>query len=276
MARPLRLQIPGGLYHLTARGNNRGWIYLGDDDRELFLELLAHTVGRFGWLCHAYCLMGNHYHLLVETPLPNLSRAMRQLNGLYAQTFNHRHGRIGHVFQARFHAILVQRETHLLRLCRYIVRNPLRARIVGDLDSWAWSSYHATAGLAPTPAFLTTDWVLGRFGRSYGVAHQRYRAYVAAGAHDDPKAEVRGQIYLGDDQFINELSEGLAPIREVPRLQWQPLPPTLPELLDGAGADAISLAYRDYGYTMREIGDHLGVHYATIGRWLRRTENAAA
>jgi REP element-mobilizing transposase RayT len=129
MARPLRIAVAGGLYHLITRGNARERIYLDDLDREIFLDRLAHSVERYGWLCHAYCLMDNHYHLLVETPQPNLSIGMRQLNGLYAQTFNSRHDRCGHVFQVRFRSIFVEKDSHLLSCCRYVVLNPVRAGI---------------------------------------------------------------------------------------------------------------------------------------------------
>jgi putative transposase len=152
MARPLRIAIPGGPYHVIARGNNRQLVYLDEHDRTRFLELLAAVVERYRLLCHSYCLMGNHYHLLLETPKANLSLAMRQLNGLSAQRFNRRHGRCGHLFQARFRAILVQKESHLLRAARYIVRNPVRARICDHPAEWRWSSYNALAGAAPARA----------------------------------------------------------------------------------------------------------------------------
>jgi putative transposase len=156
MARPLRLEFAGAVYHLTARGNGRAAIYRDDADRALFLRTLAATIERRRWLCHAFCLMTNHYHLLLETQGPTLSRGMRDLNGIYTQAFNRRHRRPGHVFQDRFKAILVERDSHLLELCRYVVLNPVRARMVRDAADWPWSSYAATAGLAEAPAWLTT------------------------------------------------------------------------------------------------------------------------
>ena len=107
MARPLRIEYPGAVYHVTSRGNARRKIYLDDDDREMFLATLAWVGERFGWICHAYCLMGNHFHLLIETPNPNLSLGMRQLNGVYTQRFNRRHKKAGHLFQGRFKAIFI-------------------------------------------------------------------------------------------------------------------------------------------------------------------------
>lgn len=137
MSRPLRLEFPGAIHHVTARGNARGDIFPDDEDRSLFLAVLAEAVIRFGWLCHAYCLMDNHYHLLIETPHGNLSPGMRQINGVYTQRFNRCHARTGHLFQGRFKAILVERDSYLLELCRYIVLNPVRAGMVTDIDDYA-------------------------------------------------------------------------------------------------------------------------------------------
>jgi REP element-mobilizing transposase RayT len=134
---------------VTARGNARAVIYLNDGDRATFRALVGQTLDRFGWLCHAYCLMTNHYHLLVGTPRANLSRGMRHLNGVYTQSFNRGHGRVGHVFQGRYKAILVERETHLLELCRYVVLNPVRAGLAAGAADWSWSSYQLDPGSRP-------------------------------------------------------------------------------------------------------------------------------
>src|SRR5882724_1159736 len=157
MARPLRIEYDGALYHVTSRGNDRKAIFKDDRDRELFLNTLAQVTERFHWICHAYCLMNNHYHLVIETPDGNLSKGMRQLNGVYTQSFNRRHRRVGHLFQGRFKAILVERESHLLELCRYIVFNPARIKSSAKASTWAWSSYRATGGLASIPRCLTVD-----------------------------------------------------------------------------------------------------------------------
>ena len=149
MARPLRIEFPGALYHVTARGNARAPIFLEDADRQLLLATLGDAHERHGWLCHAYCLMPNHYHLLLGTPEANLSQGMRQLNGLYTQRFNRRHDRVGHVFQGRFKGILVERGAHLLELARYIVLNPVRAGIVACAEAYRWSSLRATQDLTP-------------------------------------------------------------------------------------------------------------------------------
>src|SRR3972149_660628 len=146
MARPLRIEFAGALYHVTSRGNAQANIFGDDDDREQLLSLLFNTVTRYDWYCHAYCLMDNHYHLLIETGTPSLSRGMKLLNGTYTQYFNRQHRRVGHVFQGRFKAILIQKESYLLELARYIVLNPVRAQMVRSAKEWRWSSYRATGG----------------------------------------------------------------------------------------------------------------------------------
>ncbi len=150
MARPLRLEFPEALYHLTARGNARQEIFLDDQDRRAFLGLLGREVEQQRWRCHAYCLMDNHYHLLVETPEGRLAGGMRRLNGVYTQGFNRRHERVGHLFQGRYRSIVVDQESYLLELSRYVVLNPVRAGMVKRVEEWAWSSYRATAGSLQT------------------------------------------------------------------------------------------------------------------------------
>jgi putative transposase len=141
MARPIRIEYPGAVYHVTARGNARMDIFVEDAARMGFLEILEDVIKRFNWLYHSYCLMGNHYHLLLETIDGNLSAGMRYINGVYTQYFNHRHDRVGHVFQGRFKAILVEKERYLLELCRYVVLNPVRAGMVKLPEEYGWSSY---------------------------------------------------------------------------------------------------------------------------------------
>ncbi len=195
MARPLRIEFPGALYHITSRGNARQQTFGDDEDREAFLATLAWVVERFGWRCHAYCLMDNHFHLLIETPQPNLSRGMRQLNGVYTQSFNRRHRKVGHLFQGRFKAIVVDKDNYLLELARYIVLNPVRAKMVKTPDRYPWSSYRPMLGLAPVPPALATDWVLDQFARTRSVARKRYAAFVHAGIGDaSPWDELKAQV----------------------------------------------------------------------------------
>ncbi|MEO8341649.1 MAG: transposase [Nitrospirota bacterium] len=274
MARPLRIEFSGAVYHVTSRGNARQDIVVDDRDRVQFFAVLVHVVDRFGWLCHAYCLMDNHYHLLIETPNPNLSLGMRQLNGRYTQMYNRRHERVGHLFQGRFTAILVEKEAHLLELCRYVVLNPVRAKMVAHPRQWGWSSYRATVGDTKAPAWLTTDWVLGQFGQREGVAQKQYRAFVAEGhGGGRPWDQVTGQIYLGGEDFVARHQPGRT-IREIPRHQTQAARPSLVVLFQQQRpqSQTIHEAYRQYGYRLAEIATHLGVHYATVSRRLKAAE----
>lgn len=275
MSRPLRLQFPGAVYHVTGRGNARQAIVADDGDRAQFLALLGHVVDRYGWRCYAYCLMDNHYHLLLETPQPNLSQGMRHLNGLYTQAYNRRHRRVGHLFQGRFKAILVEKEAHLLELCRYVVLNPVRAHRVPHPQRWAWSSYRATAGKSEAPAWLTTEWVWEQFGQRVRSAQEHYRAFVAEGiGRPSPWEQVTGQIYLGGAAFVAKHQPDRV-IRDIPRRHTQPQRPSLAALFSGRrDRDRIIYeAYRRYGYQLAEIAAHLGVHYSTVSRHLKRGES---
>ncbi|MFQ5597873.1 MAG: transposase, partial [Nitrospiria bacterium] len=201
----MRIEFPGAVYHLTSRGNARQNIYRDDADRETFLTSLSHVVDRFSWRCYAYCLMDNHYHLLIETPKPNLSRGMRQLNGIYTQSYNRRHRKVGHLLQGRFKSILVEKETHFLELCRYVVLNPVRAKRVKHPSKWLWSSYRATVGESAIPDYLSVNWLLAQFGRTDPTSRKRYRAFVAEGiGHPGPWDKVQGQIYLGGEAFVKK------------------------------------------------------------------------
>ena len=273
MARPLRLEFSGAIYHLTSRGNARQKVFFSDSDRELFLSTLAGVVGRYEWICHAYCLMANHYHLLVETPKANLSIGMRQLNGIYTQSFNRRHKRVGHLFQGRFKAILVEKESHLLELCRYIVLNPLRVKGSGKPQTWKWSSYRATAGLASAPPFLSADWILEQFDKKRPQAQQRYRKFVREGSASRPWDDLKGQIYLGSEAFIEKYACGKKDVKEIPRAQLRAATPSLQRIFAKSGEKAIAEAYA-HGYRLNEIAAHLDVHYATVSRRLKRLEQA--
>jgi REP element-mobilizing transposase RayT len=182
MPRSPRLQAPGATYHVTTRGNRRQEIFTDTRDRLRFLQLLGQVVDLLGWRCHAYCLMTNHYHLLIQTLEADISRGMHRLNGVYAKWFNWRHDYAGHLFERRFHDELVEGHAHLLELTRYIVLNPVRARLTGAAGEWRWSSYNATIGIQQQPAFLTTSWVLSLFSDDPDRARQLYPKFVEAGA----------------------------------------------------------------------------------------------
>ncbi|MFV2032038.1 MAG: transposase, partial [Gammaproteobacteria bacterium] len=206
MARPLRLEFPGALYHITSRGDRREDIYEDDTDRDRFLEIFASVITRFNWTCYAYCLMDNHYHLLLKTPDGNLSKGMRQHNGDYTQAYNRRHGKSGHLFQGRYKAILVNEDAYLLELSRYIVLNPVKADKVKQAGDWPWSSYRSITGKIPSPEWLSGDYLLAQFGKERRTAIKQYKAFVLAGLKNGPIwGKVSNQIYLGDASFINKV-----------------------------------------------------------------------
>jgi len=278
MARPLRIEYEGALYHITSRGNACAKIFLGDDDSVLFLETLSKVVLRYGWLCHAYCLMGNHYHLLVETPSPNLSRGMQLLNGIYTQSFNRKHKRTGHIFQGRFKAILVEKESHLLELARYIALNPVRAKMVRSARNWPWSSYRATAGLSVTPEFLTVDWILSQFATDRAKAISMYRRFVRQGRGTDIWDALEAGSILGSRTFVEEIRPLLrsSPVDpNILRRERDAGRPALQRLFSDAQNKAtrnklIHEAVREHHYTLQEVGDHLGLHLSTISVIARR------
>jgi len=285
MSRPLRIEYPGAVYHVTSRGNEKKPVFKDDTDRENFLRAIQHVNKRYNWICHAYCLMTNHYHLLIETPDGNLSIGMRQLNGVYTQLFNKWHGRSGHLFQGRFKAILIQKDSHLLEVCRYVVLNPVRAKMIEKPEDYTWSSYLTTAGKAKPHPCLTTDWVLGQFNMKQGKAEQEYRQFVHWGIGQKTIwTEVRGQSLLGEDTFMDKLSNRLKKhkdIPEIPRSQRYATRPLLTVLLpEGIVKDQkrlgrrLSEAVERHGYRQSELALHIGVHYSTISRWLREYENA--
>ena len=265
MARQLRLEFSGALYHLTARGNAREAIFRDDEDRQTFLRLLGQEIEQQGWRCYAYCLMDNHYHLLIETPEPNLSRGMRRLNQVYTQTYNRRHGRVGHVLQGRYKSIVVDKDSYLLELIRYIVLNPVRAEMVNSAGRWPWSSYRATAGLKRAPKWLAEEEILGLFGHQEKGARQSYKRFISEGKNQgSPWGQLRGQIFLGDEAFLDRmvrLARGQH-TANVPKAQ------TLPSRLDQQGI--LRHVERVYGVSSDGIFSRKHAEAYRITAWLLR------
>ncbi len=262
---------------MTSRGDRREEIYLGDEDREVWLEVLGQVCERFNWVCHAWCQMTNHYHLLIETPEANLAQGMRQLNGVYTQRLNRAHDRVGHVFQGRYKAILVERESYLLELARYVVLNPLRAKMVRQLENWRWSSYLATCGQVESPAWLQTDWILAQFGQRRSNAIARYVAFVHEGARlPSVWSNLQGQIYLGSEAFVEKMQaliEQKPGLTEIPRAQRRAITQALSDFAAAYPRDeAMARAYLSGQHTMAEIARYLKVHYATVSRAVKRFE----
>lgn len=275
MARPLRIEFAGALYHVTSRGDGREDIYLDDTDKESFLEILKDVCERFNWVVHAYCLMSNHYHLLIETPDANLSKGMRQLNGVFTQRFNRNHKRVGHVFQGRYKAILVQKESYLLELARYIVLNPVRAEMVRSAKDWPWSSYRATGGFINHDKWLTVDWILSAFSPKKKIAVKRYREFVSEGRNQSKIwQQLKNQIYLGSDEFVDDMQSKISldtNLSEVPSSQKRQVAKSLSyyEKKYPDRDQAIVNIYASGGYSMKEIGDYFEIHYSRVSRIIK-------
>jgi len=227
--------------------------------------------------------MDNHYHIVIETIEGNLSQGMRQLNGVYTQQSNRKHGLFGHLFQGRYKAILVEKDSYLLELSRYVVLNPIRAGIVKNMGDWQWSSYPAMIGDRLAPEWLETDWLLSQFGKSRKVARNHYINFVREGIGLPPvwKA-LKSQIYLGDKDFVENMQtiydqeKNGYDLKEIPRLQRKPIGKPLSwydqtyEIRD----QAMAQAYFSGDYTMKEISVWFKVHYSTVSRAVKKGDNA--
>jgi putative transposase len=287
MSRPLRIEFPGAVYHVTSRGDWRENIFLDAEDRNTFLGILGHAMERFDAQVLAYCLMGNHYHLVLHTRQANLSRLMRHVNGVYTQDFNRRRGLVGHLLQGRFKAILVDRDAYLLTLCRYVERNAVAAKLVGSPGDWEWSSYRAHVNETSSPVWLDTDglhgYLLGRApasARDRSTAVRRYAALVQKVTREDAdlwKTGLRQQIFLGDDHFVDDMLAKAAPptgrVRDVPKAQ-RVRSRDLADWISEAGSreEGLRRAYRDGGMTMTAIASSLGLSVSTVSRLIAVAE----
>jgi putative transposase len=226
MTRPLRVEYPDAFYHVINRGNYQEKIYLNDRDKEKFIEYLEKAAERFSVIFHGYCLMSNHYHLLIQTPDSNLSKAMQWINVSYATYFNRKRDRHGHLFQGRFKAILIDADEYLKHLSRYIHLNPVRAKMVSSPSDYQWSSYRAFIGKQKSARFLETDWLLSTFGKNKKQARQSYKDYVEkvdAKTLENPGAQISEGFLLGDTNFIKWVRETFLSDRddqeEIPELK---------------------------------------------------------
>lgn len=256
---------------MTSRGNTRQEIYLSNADRRLFLRILGNVCQRLEWKCYCYCLMDNHYHLLVQTERGNLAQGMRQINGVYTQHFNREHGRTGHLFEGRYGAVLVERDSQSLEVVRYILNNPVQAGLTRRLEEWRWSSLNATIGLEPARRWMAVDWVLGRFGDNRQHARERLLDFVKDGRGGEATAygNIKGDVFCGSDDFVRRHRMKTRDV-EIPRAQRNPLRRGLDSLLRRGGTpEEVLAAYRE-GYRMVEIAAHLGVHYTAVSQRLKR------
>jgi len=281
MARPIRIEYAGALYHVTSRGNRHDDIFVDDADRLIWLDVFAQVCTRFNWRCHAWCLMDNHYHVVIETVEGNLSQGMRHLNGVFTQKTNRKHNRVGHVFQGRFKAILVQKEGYLLELTRYVILNPIRAGMVSDLLDWKWSNYLAMIGDVECSDWLEKNWILNHFGYSHKIAVANYKNFIRDGLGLPPIWNgLRHQIFLGDDEFVDrEVAkirkiEESVDLSEIPKIKRrvQAKPLSWYKEHSVSRNEGIVSAYQSGDYLMRQIAEGFNVHYSTVSRVIRRAE----
>jgi len=291
MARPLRIDVEDGLYHVTSRGWERRVVVRDDRDRQRWLELLERVATRCGWRVFAWVLMDNHFHLYLRTPQANLSAGMHDLNSGYASFFNRRHRRCGALFQGRFKAVLVEEESHALELTRYVHLNPVRAEIVQRPEEYGWSSYRHYLNAGKAPAWLDWQTVLAEVAKDPSRARSAYRRFVEAGLSEPPASPLEavvGGMFLGRGEWIDRWRRRLArePIRQdVPaqrRLAWRPtiedVVAAVSQAFDVAPGDV--LASRRHGnearlaaiYLARSVGDGA---VAAIGRHFGGVSQAA-
>jgi REP-associated tyrosine transposase len=274
MVRPLRIHLPGTLYHVVSRGNNKQAMFADDEDYLRFLNMMPRALSRFEVKCHAYCLMRTHVHLLLEPGLQPLWRMMQQLSSAYCQSFNRRHKRVGHVIGGRYKSPLVDNDVYFLRVVRYIVLNPVAAQIVARPEDWRWSSYRATAGLGPSSPGLEIARVLTAFDSdNIDLARQQFVSFVN-GTTDD--ALWRELFLLDPTALATRVRPAIQPHRDNEDFACRERFATRPPLWDllPAGSERrvvrakSKVAYFEHAYTLREIGAHLGRPKSTIWRWV--------
>jgi len=291
MARPLRIEIDGGLYHVTSRGWQRQVVVRDERDRQRWVELLDRVATRCGWRVFAWVLMSNHFHLYLRTPQPNLSAGMHDLNSGYASYFNRRYRRCGALLQGRFKAVLVEDESHALELSRYVHLNPVRARLVERPDEYGWSSYRDYLGSRQAPAWLDWETVLGELAKDRSRARRAYRRFVEAGVSQSPASPLEavvGGMFLGSGAWVDRWRRRLAlePLRKgVPahrQLAWRPaladIVAAVSEAFDVEPAEV--LASRRHGNEARSAAIYLARRVAdeavgTIGEYFGGVTSAA-
>lgn len=288
MARPFRIEYPGAFYHITSRGNERKNIFRSDEDKEKFLSYLQSSHERYGAVIHVYCLMTNHYHLMIETPFGNLSQVMRHINGSYTTYFNTRHNRSGHLFQGRYKSILIDADNYATELSRYVHLNPVRSGIVGDPKKYKWTSYNCYIGRSKIPQWLRVDFILGYFGTGRSIAEDKYKSFVCAlinREHESPLKGVVASTVLGRDDFVNDIKNRYLKDKVLDRDL-----PALSELLSRPGVDeiyeevkssfgvsnrlsrkaAIYLCHKYSGETLGKIGSYFGISPSGVSQVSRR------
>lgn len=284
MARPLRITYPGAFYHITSRGNERKSVFKSRQDRIRFLEYLCTASGRYDAVVHAYCLMDNHYHLLLETPLGNLPQIMHHINGAYTTYFNVKRSRSGHLFQGRYKSILLEKDEYAKELSRYIHLNPVRANMVSAPEKYEWSSYRQYIGIKMPEKWLDRHLILGYFGKNPSVAEKKYKAFVDRMAGKDYKSplhDVTGSVLLGSQDFIkkikNEYLQGLNPSSDVPAIRALATKVSIRQISDAAKRTfaedektarkvTIYLSHKHSGEKLKAIGEQFGIGESAVSQ----------
>lgn len=276
MARALRIEYPGAYYHITSRGNERKAIYRNKGDRKSFLLYLKSAYLRYGAIIHAYCLMDNHYHILLETPRGNLSQIMRHINGAYTTRFNIKHKRKGHLFQGRYKAILVDADTYLTELSRYIHLNPVRAGMVDMPEKYSWSSYRYYIGKKKKPDWLFVDSILGYFEHITVSPEENYTNFVLARIFDKEYSPLKKSVastMLGCDSFIEGIidkylgnkknHDDVPALRELKRIEsLDIISKEVKKQMGENGTSkkaAIHISHQYSGKSLKEIGAYFGI-----------------
>ena len=286
MGRPLRIEYPGAHYHVTARGNEQKDVFKSQRDREQFLSYLESAVVRYGAVIHAFCLMSNHYHLLLETPSGNLSQIMHHVNGAYTNYFNTKRKRSGHLFQGRFKSILVEADVYLRELSRYIHLNPVRAGMVTRPEEYRWSSYAAYIGERKGPEWLTTSLIRGYFGTGQ-IDQKEYQEFVEELIHcryENPLNKALAATILGRPEFVGEIkashidSKGVD--RDVPVVKKLKNRPSLDSIVQTVHSvfdkeslsrqASIYLCHKYSGATLKELGGHFHMGESAVSQARRR------
>ncbi len=288
MARPLRITYPGAFYHITSRGNERKNVFKSKRDREKFFEYLQSASQRYDAAIHAYCLMDNHYHLLMETPSGNLPQIMRHINGAYTTYFNAKRERYGHLFQGRYKAILVDMDEYAKELSRYIHLNPVRAKVAEAPEEYDWSSYRFYIGKQKPPDWLYRDFILGYFGQKASTAQRQYQQFVdmlSGQAYESPLIEVVSSTILGAPDFIAFIKDryltGKKPGKDLPALKELSEKPSIPDIFDEVESSfqkeqvlakniKLYLCQRYTGEKLKDIGKHFGIGESGVSQACRR------
>jgi REP element-mobilizing transposase RayT len=288
MGRPLRIEFAGAYYHVTSRGNERKDIFVSQKDREQFLSYLESAVFRYKAVIHVYCLMSNHYHLLLETPAGNLSQVMQHINGAYTNYFNVKRKRSGHLFQGRYKAILIDADEYAKELSRYIHLNPVRAKMVSRAEAYRWSSYLDYIGERKSPEWLKTSFILDYFGKGKS-ANKNYQTFVEDLTNREYESPLNGATaatILGGTEFVSEITaqhiDGKQLDRDVPAIRKLTARPTLLDaIIETTGnltgnnrlsekSGIIYLCHKYSGARLKEIGKRFGIGESAVSQASRR------